>query len=210
MLTAAAGSTDAVAYLGLGRVFTANMTGNLVLLGVAIGQGQLAGSLRSVIAFAAFGIGVFACARLTTTAGAAAVWPRSVTLAIVVELLLMVVLAAAWATAGDHPAALAIDFLIAISAGAMGVQAAATRRLRVAVTTTFLTGTLTSLIAELAGVSPDWSRWKLWAGTLVCMVLGAAAGTAVLFVWRPAAPLVAVLLVAIVAAAASRPAGAHE
>ena len=40
MLTAAAGSTDAISYLGLGRVFTANMTGNLVLLGVAIGQGQ--------------------------------------------------------------------------------------------------------------------------------------------------------------------------
>jgi uncharacterized membrane protein YoaK (UPF0700 family) len=32
-LTAAAGSADAVSYLGLGRVFTANMTGNLVLLG---------------------------------------------------------------------------------------------------------------------------------------------------------------------------------
>ena len=31
---------DAVSYLMLGRVFTANMTGNTVLLGLALVQGQ--------------------------------------------------------------------------------------------------------------------------------------------------------------------------
>jgi len=35
-LTAVSGIVDAVSYLGLGRVFTANMTGNVVLLGFAI------------------------------------------------------------------------------------------------------------------------------------------------------------------------------
>src|ERR1700687_3239708 len=53
-LTAATGSVDAVSYLGLGRVFTANMTGNLVLLGIAIGQGQLPEALRSVVALVGF------------------------------------------------------------------------------------------------------------------------------------------------------------
>ena len=37
-LTFAAGCVDALSYLGLSRVFTANMTGNAVLLGLAIGQ----------------------------------------------------------------------------------------------------------------------------------------------------------------------------
>jgi ABC-type Mn2+/Zn2+ transport system permease subunit len=69
--------------------------------------------------------------------------------------------------------------------------------------TTFLTGTLTSLIAELAGVSPDWRRWTLWGATLACMVIGAAAGVAVFTVWRSGAPLVSVLIVGIVAATAS-------
>jgi uncharacterized membrane protein YoaK (UPF0700 family) len=36
LLTGAAGYVDAVSYLLLGRVFTANMTGNTVLLGLAI------------------------------------------------------------------------------------------------------------------------------------------------------------------------------
>ena len=35
-LTWAAGFVDAVSYLGLGNVFTANMTGNTMLLGIAL------------------------------------------------------------------------------------------------------------------------------------------------------------------------------
>jgi uncharacterized membrane protein YoaK (UPF0700 family) len=209
MLTAAAGSADAIAYLGLGRVFTANMTGNLVLLGVAIGQVQLAGSIRSVIAFIAFAIGVLVGFRLTPKS--TAIWPRAVTLVVFVEFGLLVVLAAAWVIAGPQAATIGIDLFIALSAGAMGMQTSATRRLGVAgMSTTFLTGTLTSLIAELAGVSPDWRRWTLWAATLACMVIGAAAGVAVFIVWRPGAPLVSVALVGIVAAAASLLTRVHD
>lgn len=35
LLACAAGAIDAISYLGLGRVFTANMTGNTVLLSLA-------------------------------------------------------------------------------------------------------------------------------------------------------------------------------
>src|SRR2546423_7307841 len=42
VLTFTTGLVDAVSYLGLGRVFTANMTGNVVLLGFGIaGRGGL-------------------------------------------------------------------------------------------------------------------------------------------------------------------------
>src|SRR5205809_7663592 len=42
VLTFTTGIVDAVSYLGLGRVFTANMTGNIVLLGFGIaGSGGL-------------------------------------------------------------------------------------------------------------------------------------------------------------------------
>ena len=42
VLTLTTGLVDAVSYLGLGRVFTANMTGNIVLLGFGIaGSGGL-------------------------------------------------------------------------------------------------------------------------------------------------------------------------
>ena len=94
--------------------------------------------------------------------------------------------------------------LIALSAAAMGMQTAAARRLGVGgVTTTFVTGMLTNLIAELAAVRPGRSHWTLWAATLGCMVIGAAAGAAMFVAWRPGAPLVAILLVGAVIAAAS-------
>ena len=203
-LTAAAGSADAVSYLGFGRVFTANMTGNLVLLGIAIGQVQLAGSIRAVIAFAAFVLGVLVGVRLTARTEPAAVWPRSVTLALAGELGLLFALLAAWEITGARPGALALDLLIALSAGAMGMQTAAVRRLGVTgVTTTFVTGMLTGLIAELAAVTPGRSHWTLWAATLGSMVIGAAAGAGLLFAWRSAAPLAALVLVAAVIAAAT-------
>jgi uncharacterized membrane protein YoaK (UPF0700 family) len=204
-LTAAAGSVDAISYLGLGRVFTANMTGNLVLLGVAIGQGQLSGSLRSVIAFAGFAVGVLIGAHVTGETEPDAVWPRAVSGAMLGELGLLLAFLVGWEIAGNQPTTLALDLLVAISAIAMGLQTAAVRRLHVVgVTTTFVTGTLTSLVAELAAVGPSRSRWQLWAATLACMVTGAAAGAALFIGWRPGAPLVAMLLVGVVLAVAWR------
>jgi uncharacterized membrane protein YoaK (UPF0700 family) len=200
-LTAAAGSADAVSFLGLGRVFTANMTGNLVLLGVAIGQGQLAGSIRSVIAFAAFVVGVLVGVRVTSRTEPTAVWPRSATLALLSELALLLGLLAGWEITGDRPGAVGLDILIVLSAGAMGMQTAAARRLGVAgVTTTFVTGMLTSLIGELAAVGPGRSHRTIWVETLACMLIGAALGAAVFVSWRPGAPFVAVLLVGTVTA----------
>jgi uncharacterized membrane protein YoaK (UPF0700 family) len=204
-LTAAAGSVDAVSFLGLGRVFTANMTGNLVLLGIAIGQAQLAGSIRAVIAFAAFVFGVLVGVRVTARNEPPAVWPRSATLTLLAELGLLLALLAGWEIAGDRPGPVALDVLIALSAGAMGMQTAAARRLGVmGLTTTFVTGMLTNLIAALATVGPGRSHWTLWAATLACLVIGAAAGAAVFIAWRPGAPLVAVLLVGTVFAAATK------
>src|SRR5580765_4388020 len=58
-LTFTTGIVDAVSYLGLGRVFTANMTGNVVLLGFALGgtHGFDVGALTvSLAAFLAGGL----------------------------------------------------------------------------------------------------------------------------------------------------------
>ena len=53
-LTLTTGIVDAVSYLGLGRVFTANMTGNVVLLGFAIAGAQGLSVSASLIALATF------------------------------------------------------------------------------------------------------------------------------------------------------------
>ena len=180
------------------------MTGNLVLLGIAIGQGQLAGSIRAVIAFAGFVIGVVVGVRITARTEAATVWPRSASLALLAELGLLLGLLAGWEITGDRPVPVALGTLIALSAGAMGMQTAAARRLRVpGVTTTFVTGMLTGLIAALVMAGAGRSQLALWAATLAGLVIGAAVGAAVFTVWRPGAPLVALLLVASVLGAAT-------
>src|ERR1700747_3536678 len=54
-MTAVSGIVDAVSFLALGHVFTANMTGNVALLGFAIGGAaglSVSGSLMSLTCFA--------------------------------------------------------------------------------------------------------------------------------------------------------------
>jgi uncharacterized membrane protein YoaK (UPF0700 family) len=78
----------------------------------------------------------------------------------------------------------------------MGMQAAAARRLHVTgVTTVFVTGMLTSLIADLATVGPGRSQWRLWAASLTALVIGAAVGAGLFTAWRPGAPGIALVLV---------------
>ena len=57
-LTGAAGSLDAIGFLALGHLFTANMTGNIVLLGLHVAQEQGVAAVRSVIALLGFGVGL--------------------------------------------------------------------------------------------------------------------------------------------------------
>src|SRR5215218_5913432 len=64
LLSLAAGCLDAVGYLGLGQIFVANMTGNTVLLGLALGQARGQAALRAVVAvelvvLVAFAVGWF-------------------------------------------------------------------------------------------------------------------------------------------------------
>src|SRR3712207_3263287 len=56
-LTVVTGLVDAVSFLGLGRVFTANMTGNVVFLGFALGGAQNIAVNSSLSAIGAFLIG---------------------------------------------------------------------------------------------------------------------------------------------------------
>src|ERR1700734_3286075 len=58
-LTAISGLVDAVSYLGLGHVFAANMTGNVVVLGFAFARTpgfSISATLTSLLAFLAGGV----------------------------------------------------------------------------------------------------------------------------------------------------------
>src|SRR5262245_1624252 len=138
-LTFAAGCVDGLSYLGLGRVFTANMTGNAVLLGLAIGQAQELRVVHSAVALVCFILGVALGSRVVGPAREAIVWSPRVTRGLVVECALLALLAAGWWRAGAQPDGLALDALLALSAMAMGVQSVVARRCAVSgVSTTYI------------------------------------------------------------------------
>ena len=85
VLTWAAGNIDAICYLGLGHVFTANMTGNTVLLGLHLGQEQGAAALRALVALLGFGVGLVMGALIVERIGGTGPWPPAVTWALAVE-----------------------------------------------------------------------------------------------------------------------------
>lgn len=155
VLAFAAGYIDALSYLGLGRVFTANMTGNTVLLGIAFAELDGAAIRRSSLALAGFLAGAATGAWIVERDHSDSPWPWSVTLALTLESLLLLAFAAVWYLAQDTLATVTTRAaLIVLSALAMGVQSAAVIRLEITgIATTYLTGTLTNLVSLLMGRS---------------------------------------------------------
>jgi uncharacterized membrane protein YoaK (UPF0700 family) len=167
LLTLVTGLVDAACYLGLGRVFTANMTGNVVLLafGAAGTQGlPVLGPTVSLLVFlvGAAGGGWLATRRIgpANNAVSASARQRWLTSTLLIELGLVI-------TAGVVAIGLPVGgggrryAVIAFLAAALGLQNATVRRLAVPdLTTTVLTLTLTGLAADfrLAGRSPRVGR----------------------------------------------------
>jgi uncharacterized membrane protein YoaK (UPF0700 family) len=58
LLGLASGSTDVMAFLTLGNIFTSAMTGNTALLAIWFGQGRLLSALLSFLALVGFMFGV--------------------------------------------------------------------------------------------------------------------------------------------------------
>jgi uncharacterized membrane protein YoaK (UPF0700 family) len=204
VLTAVSGVVDAIAFLALGRVFTANMTGNLVLFAIALGQGMWSGALRSTVAFAGFALGAYLGGR-GRRPDPDAFWPAGATRLLGFELALLVAFAAGWLLFDQRPHDAEVYLLIAPAALAMGLQSAAAARLHVAgVTTTYVTGTLAGLMTEMATGTGSREEWGRRAGALAALAAGAGAGALLVEELRWAVPWLAVLLVAGVAFEARR------
>src|SRR6059058_6174958 len=65
LFTAVTGLIDAVSFISLGHVFTANMTGNVVFLGFAAAGAPGLSVARSGTALAAFAVGALLAGRMT-------------------------------------------------------------------------------------------------------------------------------------------------
>jgi uncharacterized membrane protein YoaK (UPF0700 family) len=179
VLTFSTGLVDAVSYLGLGRVFTANMTGNIVLLGFGI-----AGSVGLPVVAPLVSLGAFLVGSAVGGAMATRIAHRHaqhVARALGIETALVLAAAIVAATADVEPSTVSGDAVIALLALAMGVRNATVRRLAVPdLTTTVLTMTLTGLAADsrVAGGPGRGSVRRIAA--VLAMLLGAIAGALLL------------------------------
>jgi uncharacterized membrane protein YoaK (UPF0700 family) len=214
-LTFASGAADVTSFTRLGNVFTSVMTGNIVLFGLAIARGSLTLASHTAVSIAGYIAGVAGgtwIAHDSRAAGAAEpgaegsradVLPGHVNWVLLAELILLAGFAAGWEISGASPAGWAQFCLLAVLAAAMGMQSSAVRDMGLAeVSTTYLTGTLTALVASLVSPGQDIPHGLrrfgvllgLAAGASLCGLLIATAAAAV-----PALPLAALITTLVLA-----------
>lgn len=202
-LTLVAGYADAVAFFSLG-VFTANMTGNTVLLaGAVVGHflPHLRGSIGlalPALSLAAFVGGAWAAARFLRGELGRPPLRTSVVLATLAVMLAATAGLAHWGAAPAVPSATALLSLVMGAQSVVAVRAGVT-----GVSTTFVTGTLVRSIMTLAGsalrTEALQAEGRTNAAVWACYLLGAVLGAVALRIlgpnslWLPAA-MVAVLL----------------
>ncbi|WP_328625460.1 DUF1275 domain-containing protein [Streptomyces sp. NBC_00353] len=196
-LTVVTGVIDAVTYLGLGHVFVANMTGNVVFLGFALAGAQGLSALASIVSLAAFLAGALAGGRLGVRLAA----HRGRLLAISTGTQTALVAAATiTALVTDNRVTTAVQYTLIVLLGlGMGLQNAVARRLGVPdMTTTVLTLTLTGLAADstlAGGAAPRPGRRVL---AVLAMFLGALVGAQLVLHGQLAAALGLTLLLLLV------------
>jgi uncharacterized membrane protein YoaK (UPF0700 family) len=195
MLAAAAGSADGWSYFGLGHAFVANMTGNTVLLGIAMFlPGDLLHPAISLICYLA---GAALAVFLTRNVRQANSWPRAVSNTLVLESALLVVAAIGWTYMGRdarQPGSTpGLDALLGCVALAIGIQSGTMVQLRIpGIVTTYITGTWTTLISGLThffiagqhgprGEKIEHEERMMMQGGVLCAYLLSAMTTGLLF-----------------------------
>lgn len=175
--TAVTGVVDAVSFLGLGHVFTANMTGNVVFLGFALAGASGLSIPHSFLSLLAFGSGAVIGGRIATRAGSNSM--RWITRAFFWEaiFLLAALLASLGLTNPSKNHDLQVQMVIIFSAIAMGLRNAVVRKLAIPdLTTTVLTLTITGIAADSSFAGGDNPRWQRRFAAVLAMLGGAAAG----------------------------------
>jgi uncharacterized membrane protein YoaK (UPF0700 family) len=181
-LTGVTGLVDAVSFLGLGHVFTANMTGNVVFLGFAVAGAPGLSIPRSSTSLVAFLVGAALGGRLGVAMAAASRrrWLFTVA-ASEAALLFAAGLVAIGFDIGAATPPSRLYAMIVLTAVAMGLRNATVRRLAVPdLTTTVLTLTLTGVAAESPLAGGNNPRVGRRLASVALMFAGAAAGALLL------------------------------
>ena len=174
LLSAIAAAADVTAFLRFHDVFTSAMTGNLALLGLALGQGHLALATHSLFALLGFMLGAIVASALAERP----FWQGERIL--LLELVGLLIFAGGWWLWGFPTGGGQLAVMILASAAAMGVQSVLARHINVAgVPSVVFTNTLTSILISLTRAAQQRQR-PSWMTLQQVAALLAYAGGAVL------------------------------
>jgi uncharacterized membrane protein YoaK (UPF0700 family) len=176
LLTAVTGLVDAVSILRLGRVFVANMTGNVVFVGFGLAGAPGFALAASLVALAGFLVGAAAGGWFGGRFGEDRVVllrVGSATQVVFVAAATVVVSLSGLSSSGIR------DLVAGLLAASMGIQNSVARRLAVPdMTTTVLTMTLTGIASDLSSGRGGPALTRRIGS--VAIMLGAAVGGAAL------------------------------
>jgi len=222
LLTFASGASDVASFTRLGNVFTSVMTGNMAVFGLSLARGSLSLALHTLLAVCGYVLGVAAGTRLLWFRakpgtrdrasgdaergddGRGDGWPPHLRLALAAEFALYLGVLIGWEATGAQPSGVPQYVLLALAAGAMGIQSAAVNQMGLGnVSTTYLTGTLTGLVSAIArrdGNPVGWRRQSVLLGLLAGATL---AGLCVAYA-AAVVPLLPLLMIGTTAVLLSR------
>ncbi|PRY67552.1 uncharacterized membrane protein YoaK (UPF0700 family) [Glaciihabitans tibetensis] len=182
LLTASTGAIDAVSYLALDRVFTGNMTGNVLFIGFALVGVAGIPLLNNIIALLGFVVGSIVSGRIVGR-GHQEKLPLASAWVLLVGGALAIGLGIFWTVLGDlpHLAILVITFLLAV---VMGGQVSAVKPVGNSdITTIVVTNTLANLARDSRLGGGKGQAWVHRLLAVVMMGLGAALGAWVITIW---------------------------
>jgi len=189
ILSLSAGAADPFAFLALGGVFTANMTGNLILIGMFTRPEFVETLLAAALAIASFVGVLYAAFRLTAPPSTPIeTRARAVRRLLLPSLVLQLGVVGVWAALPDSGGFVARCVMIVLAAASLALQTVAAKKLSDVdgVTTTYVTGTLTTTMQELALGSGRGQGIRVLS--VIALPVGAVAGTAVLMWFPPIGP----------------------
>lgn len=191
LLSLSAGAADAFAFLALGGIFTANMTGNLILTAMFTRTEFVTTLWTAIVAVVAFAGVLYAAFRLTAGTAPGPGTPRRVVRRLVLpSLVIETVVVAIWLPFhGDGLAERGV--VIALSSAALALQTVAAKKLSDVdgITTTYVTGTLTTTMQDLAERRGFGETVRILS--ILALPVGALAATAALAAATWSGPIVA-------------------
>jgi uncharacterized membrane protein YoaK (UPF0700 family) len=208
-LTFSTGVIDAVGYLGLDRVFTGNMTGNVVILGMGLTGADNLPIAGPAVALVSFMAGATIGGRVLKSVDAG--WTARATTLFATVGVIMTGISTTLFLVGNKPQRPVELVVTALLAVAMGIQASTARHLAVKdITTVVVTSLITGLAADsrLGGsLGQPWAR-RIAALVLICA--GAVGGALAISLHLGAGVALSAVIVLVVALVGHLAERAHQ